>query len=210
MEGGEGGGYSQYADGHFNQNGLYTGEQFAGEGGVVAEYQEGGEYHHQDGTYTEGSYPDGGEYTQGGEGEEFQTNNAFSPLNQCLDRGGLGISALAFDSHEELLWMGNLGGHVTSYYGTSLQQYTSFQVRGEYLGFVINSHNSQVHPTEAVRSLLTMERGVLALSQTSLRCQIRRGLPAFTHHSANMMEMQVCNTLMSGSTWYKLFTCSAC
>ena len=41
MEGGEGGGYSQYADGHFNQNGLYTGEQFAGEGGVVAEYQEG-------------------------------------------------------------------------------------------------------------------------------------------------------------------------
>ena len=215
MEGGEGGAYSQYADGHFNQNGLYTGEQFAGEGSVVAEYQEGAEYHHQEGNYAEASYPEAGEYTQAGDSEEFQANNAFSPLNQCLDRGGLGISALAFDSYEELLWMGNLGGHVTSYYGTGLQQYTSFQVKRVFaqlnLGFIL-TWALQVHPNEAVRSLLTMERGVLALSQTSLRfkpnlarskpkeqlyqmsflrCQIRRGLPAFTHHSANMMEMQV-------------------
>ena len=111
--------------------------------------------------------------------------------------------------------MGNLGGHVTSYYGTGLQQYTSFQVKRVFaqlnLGFILTL-TLQVHPNEAVRSLLTMERGVLALSQTSLRfkptlarskpkeqlyqmsflrCQIRRGLPAFTHHSANMMEMQV-------------------
>ena len=47
-----------------------------------------------------------------------------------------------------------------------------------------------MHPTEQVNALMTMERGVLALSQTSLRCQIRRGIPAFTHTSANMQEMQ--------------------
>ena len=91
--------------------------------------------------------------------------------------GGLGISSLVFDTHEELLWMGNMGGHVTSYYGPGLQKYTSFQVaRPDYWNIPVNVHLTslvlhviQVHPNEAVRSLMTIERGVLALSQTSLR-----------------------------------------
>lgn len=119
-----------------------------------------------------------GDIYDGGFGDfdgEFQApTSEFQPYNHVVGDGGSGISSLAFDSMEELLWMGNQTGHVTSYYGPNLQKYTSFQV----------------HNTEGIRSLHTIDRGVLALSQTSLRCQLRRGIPCFTHTSANMMEMQ--------------------
>ena len=39
--------------------------------------------------------------------EEYEAHNEFSPLSHVMGDGGVGISALAFDTHEELLWMGN-------------------------------------------------------------------------------------------------------
>ena len=165
----DGGQYGQYADGHFNHEGLYTGDP----GGVYQDLEQG--YDGQFGEFTPGEFTPGeftpGEFTPAG---EYQNTNQFTPLSHVLGDGGVGITALAFDAQEELIWMGNQAGHVTSYYGRQLEKYTSFQVT----------------KGEGVRSILTTDRGILALTPTKLRCQIRRGIPVYTHSSANMLEMQ--------------------
>ncbi|CAG0913799.1 unnamed protein product [Notodromas monacha] len=112
------------------------------------------------------------------------SNQEYQQTQSVMTDGGnhFPVVSTAFDNHEELLWSGNQGGHVTSYYGVHLQKYTSFQV----------------HNTDEVRALLPLNSPtgcILALMPNTLRCQLKRGVPVFTHVSKSTQDM--CSMLMS-------------
>ena len=47
----------------------------------------------------------------------------------------------------------------------------------------------QVHPTDEVRNIMTMDQCVLILTTSGLRSQLRRGIPCFTHTSDDMYDL---------------------
>ncbi|KAL5006808.1 hypothetical protein ScPMuIL_015614 [Solemya velum] len=100
----------------------------------------------------------------------------FTEIQTLMADGGdrFGVSTLSFDT-QELLWMGNQGGHVTSYYSVQMQKYTSFQVA----------------PVEnEIRQIVPYEQGVLSLTHNNLRGSIRRGLTLFDFNGPDMHDMQ--------------------
>uniref|UniRef100_H2YM48 USP domain-containing protein n=1 Tax=Ciona savignyi TaxID=51511 RepID=H2YM48_CIOSA len=66
-------------------------------------------------------------------------------------------------------------GHVTSYYGPTMQKYTSFQI------------HPQLHP---VVEVLTFGDKVLGLTKDRLQCHIKRGIPSFNFKDPAMTEAQ--------------------
>ncbi|EFO27844.2 hypothetical protein LOAG_00636 [Loa loa] len=83
------------------------------------------------------------------------------------------ITALTFDSYQELLWTGNNMGRVVSFYGAQLDKYTAF----------LSASNS------SIRSLLASETVIFSLTSKRLRANRRQGISLFTHTSDHMTDL---------------------
>ncbi|KAK9447889.1 ubiquitin carboxyl-terminal hydrolase-domain-containing protein [Limtongia smithiae] len=86
----------------------------------------------------------------------------FQAATQPFGNPAAPITALTFDTSQELIWTGDLNGRVASFAGPSLRKYTS------YMG----------HST-AVNQILINDRGVLSLGSSGLRMTQRRGILRF-------------------------------
>uniref|UniRef100_A0A3Q2ZWW0 PAN2-PAN3 deadenylation complex catalytic subunit PAN2 n=1 Tax=Kryptolebias marmoratus TaxID=37003 RepID=A0A3Q2ZWW0_KRYMA len=89
----------------------------------------------------------------------------FSELHSVVSEVGIPVTAVHFDLQEEMLWMGNHRGHVTSYFGPTMGRHSSFQV----------------HSTDDIRHIQSLETGVLFLSKCNLKCFTRGGLVMFDY-----------------------------
>ncbi|XP_021234933.1 PAB-dependent poly(A)-specific ribonuclease subunit PAN2 isoform X1 [Numida meleagris] len=89
----------------------------------------------------------------------------YSELHTAVSEVGVPVSVSHFDLHEEMLWVGNHGGHATSFFGPTLERYSSFQVNS----------------SDDIRQIQSLESGVLFLTKTNLKCMSRGGLIIFDY-----------------------------
>jgi len=123
------------------------------------------------------TYEDEIAYQEQMEHAQLEAQGEFGPMHHVMVDGGdrYAVSAVAFDGQQELLWMGNQGGHVTSYVGQGMQKYTSFQVHPQH---------------QEVRQLLTIDSRILTLCSDSLRCSTKFGRGKFDYVGEHMYDMQ--------------------
>ncbi|NXO13151.1 PAN2 protein, partial [Oriolus oriolus] len=89
----------------------------------------------------------------------------YSELHTAVSEVGVPVSVAHFDLHEEMLWVGNHGGHATSFFGPTLERYSSFQVNS----------------SDDIRQIQSLENGVLFLTKTNLKYMSRGGLIIFDY-----------------------------
>ncbi|RDL37203.1 PAB-dependent poly(A)-specific ribonuclease subunit PAN2 [Venustampulla echinocandica] len=92
-------------------------------------------------------------------------------------------TAMGFDSSQELIWLGNEFGRVSSFYGTDLTRYTSFRA-GE----------------GAVRQLLFHEKGIIALCPRSVHMATRRGPPLWHIQHDEMKDLRCMSYTSKGAS----------
>ncbi|KAK9248628.1 ubiquitin carboxyl-terminal hydrolase-domain-containing protein [Lipomyces tetrasporus] len=93
------------------------------------------------------------------------------------------ISAVTFDTSQELLWTGDLNGRIASLAGPSLRKYTSY-----------------VGHTSPIQQILVNDRGVLSLDSDSLRMTQRRGIVRFNLKDEKKMKDLTCMSYTSRGT----------
>ncbi|KAF2669854.1 hypothetical protein BT63DRAFT_423829 [Microthyrium microscopicum] len=92
------------------------------------------------------------------------------------------ISTIAFDTSQELLWIGSTYGRVQSFYGPELQKYTSYIA----------------HAGEAVRQIVFHEKGVISISARHVHMAARNG-PSVWHISVPEFVDLYCMSWISKS-----------
>ncbi|BDD62899.1 poly(A)-specific ribonuclease [Monascus purpureus] len=85
-------------------------------------------------------------------------------------------TTVAFDDVQELLWVGNEYGRITSFFGPELQRYTS-----------IRAHPVAEGP---VRQIIFHDRGVISLSSKSVHMVTRRGLTQWHLSEEEMVDLR--------------------
>ncbi|XP_069509890.1 PAN2-PAN3 deadenylation complex catalytic subunit PAN2 isoform X5 [Ambystoma mexicanum] len=111
----------------------------------------------------------------------------YSELHTAVSEVGVPVSVSHFDMREELLWVGNQGGHATSFFGPSLERFSSFQVNAG----------------DDIRQIQSLDNGVLFLTKNNLKYMTRGGLAIFDYlmdDGSDMHSMLLTdnNTLLLG------------
>ncbi|KAL1594781.1 poly(A)-specific ribonuclease [Nothophoma quercina] len=95
------------------------------------------------------------------------------------------VATFAFDTSQELLWAGNSLGRITSYYGATLERYTSYR-----------GHAASEGP---IKQFLFTEKGVLSISKQSVHYAHRRGITQW-HLTSNEFKDLKCMNFTSKGT----------
>ncbi|ORY81542.1 ubiquitin carboxyl-terminal hydrolase-domain-containing protein [Protomyces lactucae-debilis] len=102
-------------------------------------------------------------------GHNREANHTRAQINVALDQSRAphtphsALTAVQFDTDEELIWTGNEQGRLCSYHGPGLQKYTCFRAH-----------------QDAVREIQVTKKLILSLSSTSVSARTRRGLVKWT------------------------------
>ncbi|RKF78846.1 PAN2-PAN3 deadenylation complex catalytic subunit PAN2 [Golovinomyces cichoracearum] len=92
------------------------------------------------------------------------------------------ISTFVFDTVQELLWVGNSFGRISSYYGTELQRYTSF-IAGD----------------GVIHQILLHDKGVFALTSTAIHAATRWGPQIWHITDDEMIDLRCMSYTFKGS-----------